>query len=83
MSDNGDEVTLELNACVSAKYRGAWCEGRVKSAQYSVQYKVEFANDPGRHATLDRAQVRNGSKAGVCSAQKSNLIQTDLTIDLG
>lgn len=59
--DNG---TIEIGAPVSAKYRGAWCEGKVKTASYCVQFKVTFVHDPSKQITLEQGQVRGGSKIG-------------------
>ena len=59
-----DAATLEVGAQVSAKYRGAWCEGKVKAVQFQVQFKVEFAHEPGKTLTLEQAQVRSGTRPG-------------------
>ena len=58
---------IEVGSPVSAKYRGAWCEGKVKSANYNVQYRVFFTGEPSKHFTID-GNPKSNLNAGVsCS----------------
>eukprot|EP00047_Mylnosiga_fluctuans_P012150 m.24631 g.24631 ORF g.24631 m.24631 type:complete len:821 (+) comp4039_c0_seq1:114-2576(+) len=55
------ELPLAIDTDVSAKYRGAWCEGSIKHVQRALNIKVTFDGNGGSHV-VKQEQIRGSIK---------------------
>eukprot|EP00051_Salpingoeca_urceolata_P001152 m.38942 g.38942 ORF g.38942 m.38942 type:complete len:879 (-) comp11223_c0_seq1:121-2757(-) len=58
MASAGQPIILEAGLAVSAKYRGAWCEGSVKSVDRAIRVKVQFGGSKPASLWVDAKDVK-------------------------
>eukprot|EP00035_Acanthoeca_spectabilis_P004119 m.98921 g.98921 ORF g.98921 m.98921 type:complete len:150 (-) comp12447_c0_seq2:3609-4058(-) len=64
-------VQLKIGLAVSAKYRGAWCEGQIIRRTEGLTCKVQFNSD-NSVAQVKSTDIRGDIQLNVCALQLPN-----------